>query len=342
MINKLLLIRADGSHIIGLGHIYRIKILAKSLINLGGRVVILTLEDPISVMKLQDSEAEIYTYKEGQYHEVFSKLVEAFKFDLLIYDCLAIAKEEITLVKQINPCLKILTFDDVGDGLQNADVVINSFAFHWNLYDPSEVSTKLFEGTKYMIMQSEIDNYIDDKRHIVDQVTNIFIAFGGTDTHFVTERALAAINGIDIPLNVRINLGPGSQCTPNLIQYSKESWHQVEILYATPNLFQMFCQSDLVLCAGGNMLYELAALGVPAIAIATEKHEIHNTNYWSSIGTIVSLGWEKDLQSEQIRNAVSQLICNKSQRERMSKIGKKTVDNQGLTRVLKIIEDLFL
>jgi spore coat polysaccharide biosynthesis predicted glycosyltransferase SpsG len=340
--NKLLFIRADGSHVIGLGHIYRIKTLAKSLISMGGRVVILTLENPISVIKLQDSEAEIYTYQEGHYHEVFLKLVKTLQLDLLIYDCLAISEEEIAMVKQIKPHLKILTFDDVGDGLKNADVVINSFAFHWNLYNPSEVITKLFEGPKYMIMQSEIDNYINQKKYITDQVNSIFIAFGGTDTHFVTERVLAAINGIDIPLNIKINLGPGSQSTPNLMQYAKESCHRVKILYATPNLFQEFCQSDLVLCAGGNMLYELAALGLPAIAIATEKHEIYNIDYWSNVGTIVALSWEKDLQPEQIRNTVSQLIYDKPQREKMSKLGKEMVDTQGLARVLKIINDLLV
>jgi len=335
-----LFIRADGSHVIGLGHIYRVTTLAKSLINMGGRVVILTLDNPASVVKLQDSGAEIYTYQEGYYYEIFPKLVKTLQADLLIYDCLSITKEEIATVKQIKPHLKILTFDDIGDGLHNADVVINSFAFHWGLYKSSEVKTKLFEGPKYMIMQSEIDNYINNKIYIADQVDNIFMAFGGTDTHFVTERVLAAINEIDIPLNIRINLGPASQSTPNLIQYSKESCHQVEILYATPNLFREFCQSDLVLCAGGNMLYELAALGVPAIAIATEKHEIYNINYWSSVGSIVALGWEKNLQTEQIRSTVNQIIYDKVQREKMSKYGKNSVDNQGLIRVLKIIKNL--
>jgi hypothetical protein len=79
-----------------------------------------------------------------------------------------------------------------------------------------------------------------------------------------------------------------------------------------------------------------------ALGLGSYLFPMKSINYWSSAGTIAALGWEKELQSEQISNTVSQLIYDKSQRERMSELGKQMVDNQGLTRVLKIIEDLLL
>ena len=39
---------------------------------------------------------------------------------------------------------------------------------------------------------------------------------------------------------------------------------------------ELFLQSDLVICAGGSILYELAVTGTPALVIPMNDHQVEN------------------------------------------------------------------
>jgi spore coat polysaccharide biosynthesis predicted glycosyltransferase SpsG len=87
------------------------------------------------------------------------------------------------------------------------------------------------------------------------------------------------------------------------------------------------------------MLYELAALGTPSATIATEPHEVYNVNYWSRIGSTVSLGYHETLDLEAVSETVVSLLKDGQRRAEMSTIGKQTVDGRGLARVMRIIQE---
>ncbi len=338
---KKVLARIDGSYTIGLGHIYRMRTLALALRDAGCYVAFLTLENEVANQLLSSTGLTCYVFQRDTYNSTLQEAVQKQRPDLIIQDVLEISADQMETIHQLTTA-KIINFDDVGAGLATANVVINSIVFHWNKYKPNESRARLVEGPKYMILQPEIGNYVNRDKKIPAKAEHVLLAFGGTDTYFVTERVLKAINNINGDLNVKINLGPGSKMTPCLEEVVKSSTHQVEILHSVPNLLGEFFQADLVVCGGGNMLYELAALGIPSVSIATEAHEIFNVDYWASVGTTVSLGWREDLILAQVSEAISNLLFEKQRRFKMSLIGKKTVDGLGLSRVLKIIEETMI
>jgi len=338
--DKKIMIRADGSHSIGLGHIWRMKTLSAAIRETGSPVSFLTANDPISNPLLKETGFPCYVFQPDSYLAVLTEAIQTHKPDLIIQDILETSSEDIKMIRQLSSA-KIINFDDVGAGLILADAVINSMVFHWGKYNAEESRTRLFEGPQYMLLQSEISSYARLEKTIHNLATDILVAFGGTDTHFVTQRALQAINNVNMtPLIVKINLGPGSKMTPHLEKAIQESPHHITVIKSSPNLLYEFFNADIVLCAGGNMLYELAALGVPSVSIATEPHEIYNINYWSDIGTTIALGWEKNLTLSRITESLSELLKNPRKRTEMSAIGKQTIDDRGLSRVMSIIAEV--
>ena len=335
---KSILIRVDGSHAIGLGHIYRMKSLALSLQEAGGNIAFLTQADEAANNVLKTTGLSCYIFQADSYNSVLKEAINEHQPALIIQDILKTSTESAEALQKLSPA-KTINFDDVGAGLTMADTVINSMVFHWNKYKTNEIQTRLFEGPQYMILQPEISQYVHLDKRIPDKAENMLLVFGGTDTHYVTERALEAINDINVALNVKINLGPGSKVTPRLEQAVKTSGHRIEVIRFASSLLKEFCRADLVICGGGTMLYELAALGVPSVSIATEPHEVDNINYWSETGTTVSLGWEKTLDMTQVSETVNRILSDRERRAEMSGIGKQIVDDQGLVRVLKIIEE---
>lgn len=339
LLDKRILIRVDGSHTIGFGHIYRMKTLSLALRETGSHVAFLTQADEAANNFLKTTGLSCYIFQPDSYDSVLKEAINELRPVLIIQDILETSAESIDALRKLSPA-KIINFDDVGAGLSMADVVINSIVFHWNKYKTDKIRTRLFEGPQYMILQPEISEYVHLDKRIPDKAENILIVFGGTDTHYVTERALEAINDINVTLNVKINLGPGSKVTPRLEQAVKASGHRIEVIRFAPSLLKEFCLADLVVCGGGTMLYELAALGIPSVSIATEPHEVDNINYWSETGTTVSLGWGKILNMTQVSETVNRVLCDRERRAKMSEIGKQTIDDQGLARVLKIIEEI--
>ncbi len=337
LFGKRILIRVDGSHAIGLGHIYRMKTLGCALQKYGCDVVFLTMVDQAANDTLNTTGLPCYTFHADANSLVFNKVFEEFQPALVIQDILETSIESMNTLRDLSSA-NIINFDDIGAGLTMADTVVNSIVFHWNKYNSENVKARLFEGPQYMILQPEIYEYLHIDKRIFGNARNLLFVFGGTDTHNVTERALEAINDINRDLNIRINLGPGSKTTSRLERAVRESGHQIEVIQSTPSLLREFHLSDLVICGGGITLYELAALGVPSVTIATEPHEINNMNFWSEIGTTVSLGWEKTLDMNSLTEIVDNVLRDRVGRERMSRVGRQAMDNQGLTRVIAIID----
>jgi len=338
VVGKSILIRVDGTHTIGLGHIYRMKSLALSLREAGSNVAFLTKDDKVANNLLGTTGLSCFIFQPASYNLVLEEAIKEQQPDCVIQDILETSHESIEAIRRLSRA-KIINFDDVGAGLAMADVVINSFVFSWGRYRADEVQTRLCEGARYTILQPAISKYSCLNKMIPDRAGKILLAFGGTDTHYVTERALEAVNDIRMVLDVKINLGPASNVTPRLEQIIEESRHRVEVIRFAEDLFKEFYQTDLVICGGGNMLCELATLGIPTVSIATEPHEIDNINYWSGIGTTVYLGWEKTLNITQISETVNSMLLDRERRTKMSKIGKQIMDSRGVVRVLKIIEE---
>ena len=336
--DKRILIRVDGSHVIGLGHIYRMKTLSSSLKEAGSNVAFLSQADEVANNLLETTGLSCHVFQPDSYNSVLKEVVNEQQPDLIIQDILEISAESMETFQRLSSA-KIINFDDTGAGLTMADAVINSMVFHWNKYKTNKIRTRLYEGPQYMILQPEISQYVHLSKKIPDKAENLLLVFGGTDTHYVTERALEAINDMSAALNVKVNLGPGTKMTPRLEQAVKAVKDRIEVVQFAPSLFKEFYEADMVICGGGTMLYELAALGIPSISIATEPHEVCNIDYWSEVGTTVSLGWEKILDTTQVSETVNSLVYDRQRRAKMAEIGKQTMDDQGLIRILKIIEE---
>lgn len=326
-----MLIRVAGSHAIGLGHVYRMRTLALAARAEGWDVAFFSAYDPIAGKLLKATGLPCHFHKRRSWRNALRNAVRNHPPDVVVNDTLATKPQLMSDLRRLTSA-SIVSFDDVGAGPQMADVVINGCAFH-----PRASRARLFEGPRYAILPPQISRYATRARKCRPRGKNVLLAFGGTDTRQITARALEAINRISPGLRVRVNLGPGTPSTPRLLRTAKASPHHVRILRHAPDLFAEMWKADLVVCAGGNMLGELAAMSVPSVAIAAERHEIANIRYWAAAGSTVCGGWEHTLSLPHFVCTVEEVLRNPQQRARLSQHGRAAVDGMGLRRVLKIL-----
>ncbi|MNK65814.1 undecaprenyldiphospho-muramoylpentapeptide beta-N- acetylglucosaminyltransferase [compost metagenome] len=336
---KRILFRADGSWEIGLGHVFRTKAMASAMKRRGCDVAVMTLEDTTSLRLFEQAGLPCFAFGRKNYPAVRELALAEFQPDLVVLDILQVDEHDLLAFRSLTAA-KIVTLDDVGAGLQLGDAVINAIVFHWEHYDAQQAQARLFEGPAYMILQDEVSSFADREPAIRDTANRVLIALGGTDTRGVTAKAIQALDHIAVPLEIRVNLGPGCRLSLDVERVCDASPHHVTLLRAAPSLLSEFWQSDLVVCGGGSMLYELAAMGIPSVAIATEPHEQRNIQYWARTGTTLSLGTESTIDPFLAGRTISDLLASPEQRRALSAAGKASVDGGGIERVQEIFSEL--
>ncbi len=95
--------------------------------------------------------------------------------------------------------------------------------------------------------------------------------------------------------------------------------------------------SHIAITAVGTTLYELAAVGVPAIIAANHSKDHRDLELYKKLGMNLPLGFYQDVAPLQIQNAVSWLIEDKAAWQNMRNKGWQLIDGHGARRIAECI-----
>jgi spore coat polysaccharide biosynthesis predicted glycosyltransferase SpsG len=336
MAARRVLIRVDGTRDIGLGHVVRMRTLALAFRERGDPVTVATRQGTLGAKLMAEAGLAVRELPDSPAPDDLAEAAAALRPDLTVVDTLETTDAELAALRRG----RLVVFDDWGAGLRLADAVVNAIVFHWGRYRREEARAKLFEGPAYVILPPDIAARAGRAPNIAPVARRLFLAIGGTDSRGLTPRMLDVLARLSGPLEIRVNLGPGSNDADAVRAAAAHSPHRTEILAGAPSLADEFIRADLALCGGGNTLYELAALGVPAAAVATEDHEAANIRYWSGVGSAVDLGSWSALDGDRVAETVAALSADPARRGALSAAGLKTVDGRGLERCLAVLDGL--
>ncbi|MCC7016152.1 MAG: hypothetical protein IT564_02980 [Rhodospirillales bacterium] len=330
------LIRVDGSRGIGLGHAARMRALALALRERGDEITVATRRNTVGATLMADAGLKLRELPDPPGPGDLAEATDQVRPDLTVVDTLATTEAELAALRG----KRIVAFDDWGAGLRLADAVVNAIVFHWERYRREDARAKLYEGPAYMILSPEIARRAGRAPAVAPAARRLFLAFGGTDTRDLTPKMLDVLSRLPGPLEIRVNLGPGAACAGETRAAAARIPHPVAVLAGAPSLADELASADLAVCGGGNMLYELAALGVPAAALATEEHERLNVRYWANAGSAVDLGDWRAFDPDRIASGIAALIADPGRRAALSAAGRGAVDGRGLERCLGLLDDL--
>lgn len=185
------------------------------------------------------------------------------KYTLFINDILDTTESYMYDLKMTLPNCKIVNFEDVGNGTQMADAIINA------LYD-KKICDNCFYGSDYYIAPKTFMLY--EPIWIKDKVTDILITFGGADPKKYTERLLEIITKKHFSqYNFTVVLGRLKDNKDILMKYNE--YDNIKILYNVKNMPEIMSKCDIAVTSRGRTTYELAMLGIPTIAMAQNDRE---------------------------------------------------------------------
>lgn len=201
------------------------------------------------------------------------------EYTIFINDILTTSIDYMIGLRSVLPNAKLINFEDDGEGIIKADMVFNA------LYHESDLP-QIYAGEQYYISSKTFMFY--EPIEIKEKVERVFISFGGADPQNYSDRLLAMISKPEYQqYQFVVVLGRAKHNVDALLEYNKYS--NIEVLYDVSNMPELMTSCDVGVTSRGRTGYELAMLGIPAIAMAQNQREekhgfVCNENGFSYIG----------------------------------------------------------
>ena len=265
------LIRADSSSTIGLGHIMRDLVLAKSFEgevifacqNLEGNIIA-SIPYDVKILKSNDAEELI-------------ALIKALHVKLLVIDHYGIDAQFEQRVKEATG-VKILSLDDTYQA-HHCDILLN----HNLSANPTRYTNlvpqncELRCGSAYTLIR---DEFKIEKAKTCEKIYDVFVAMGGTDTSNIT---LKILKTLPKKLTLSVLTTTANAYLKELQNYVKDK-PNIALHVNSNEVAKLLHQSRLAIVTPSVMVHEVLFMEVPFIAIKVASNQDDMYQYLKNNG----------------------------------------------------------
>ena len=354
---KALVIRADASTQIGIGHVMRCLALAQGWQDVEGYTTFLmakvtpALEDRLCS---EGMEVMHLSCTPGGADDAIrtANLARQTGAPWVVVDGYHFGADYQRIIKDANLCL--LFIDDNGHSDRYyADIILNQNIYaHESLYLNKEPYTQLLLGTRYVLLRHEFLKWQGWKRSIPQVAQKVLVTLGGGDPDNVTLKVIRALNKVNISgLEVKVIVGtsnPHFESLKNAMLSacpveSQEAIHtgapcSMDILKNVENIPKLMSWADVAVSAGGSTCWELAFMGLPNVVMVLADNQKDIAEGLKKEGIVENMGWHEQVSTGQLSETLSSLIQFSERRHHMSQIGEQLVDGMGADRVAQEIK----
>jgi spore coat polysaccharide biosynthesis predicted glycosyltransferase SpsG len=176
------------------------------------------------------------------------------------------------------------------------------------------------------------------RRGVGKTVERVLVTCGGADPHAATPRIFDALLAVPQPgFGIDIVIGAlfADETRQRVEAIAARAPGRVRLLDAPGSLAAPMAEADLCVCANGLTKYELAAMGVPTIALSLSPAHHRANMAFAETGALTVLGLLDEIDARGIAAGVSALIGDAARRARMLRAGTALVDGNGTQRILE-------
>jgi UDP-2,4-diacetamido-2,4,6-trideoxy-beta-L-altropyranose hydrolase len=338
-VNTPLIIRADATPKIGMGHLMRSLALAQAWKQKGGRVTFITAceragprrrisEEGFEVIGLKES------YPKCSDWEITSSALSSRLKGWVVLDGYHFDPAYQRLVKEAGQ--RLLVIDDTAH-LEHyyADVVLNQNINAEGLEYCCAPYTSLQLGSQYVLLRSEFMAWFKWKRSIPYKARRVLVTLGGSDPDNQTLKVIQAIDRFDLRgLEVMVVIGSCNRHSASLGAECLSSRATIRQVCNVRNMPELMAWADIAVSAGGSTCWELAFMGLPAVVLVLAENQKDIAGGLAQAGVVRDLGWYDGVSTDQLASALYELLEDHDMRVKMNERGRELVDGLGRKRIL--------
>jgi spore coat polysaccharide biosynthesis predicted glycosyltransferase SpsG len=261
-------------------------------------------------------------------------LIRTTRPSAVVVDSYGVDADFFTAIRPATGCL--MAIDDLAERFIDADIVQNGNADAGALIYQTREPCILLLGPTYTLLRPEFRQTSPPK--IEPLVTRVLLTLGGTDPLHSTEKIL--IDLVDRLPRARFDVvvGPFVSDLSGLRGLAEATPGRVVVHQAPENLASLMKNVDLAVTGGGQTLYEVAALGVPTVALCLAANQVRHLAALAALGTLVPGGrMDEEGRFQECGDVTSRLAADPAWRQRMSLSGTQLLDGMGAVRTADVL-----
>lgn len=324
-----LLTRADGDAVIGTGHVMRCIALSEAWRRVGGTAAVATASSSPAVMaRIERAGLPVHGLPADPGSLADAELTIGLARQLgatwLVTDGYRFDDDYQRRIHDAG--IPLLVIDDYGHAASySGDMILNqNLSAREDWYARRGPDVSLLLGPQFALLRSEFLAYSDWHRSFPDRGRRVLVTLGGSDPTNVTAKVLAALDELDLGLEVRTIIGGDYR-------------HSLPVAAAirdARNMPELMAWADVAVAAGGTTAWELAYMGLPSITLVLADNQVDLAASLDGAGLSQNLGMHSVVDANMIAMAVRELVLDRERRSAMSGRGRKTVDGRGADRVV--------
>lgn len=332
-------IRTDMNSIVATGHMMRCLSIADAVRSRGEDVTFLLADD--NGIKTLEARGYPYFILNSVWNDLESELpvlvsfIESRGVKKLLIDHYSVTPKYLSALHEY---VYTAYIDDLNAFFYPVDLLIcyanyyEKFCYR-KRYRDNPIRTGFCLGTGYVPLRSAFWNC--GKKEIHEEIRSLLIMSGGSDPfRFISQ----LLERLDILSYKKIYVICGLyNFDYEMLKERYASFSHVEIVKAVSDIDKYMKQADLAISAAGSALYELCAVGTPAISYTFADNQMDNAVQFDKDGIIPYSG---DIRKKDVIHSVLEMLENgmtKKYRMQVSEKMQHLVDGRGAARIADII-----
>jgi UDP-2,4-diacetamido-2,4,6-trideoxy-beta-L-altropyranose hydrolase len=211
--------------------------------------------------------------------------------------------------------------DDLANRPTDVDLVLNSAVDADEL--PYHDDARLLLGPRYALLRRSFRKL--PPRQTTPDVRRVLVTLGGADPNALTPAIVATVRRVLPEVAVDVVIGPlfaGGAAVEALAGDDKVTLH-----HAPADIAPLMKAADLAVSGGGQTSYELAAVGLPSLALCLAENQRRSLQALAAVPTLLAT------DEAGLGDALAQLAADRGRRQSLTDSGQRLVDGQGVSRV---------
>ena len=325
--------RVDGGAQIGMGHVYRSLAIANELRSISTADVqfLMSAEHPEGVRAVSSAGYTVRVVSSAGVQAVMDAIQE-YSPNIVVNDRPFLEKDYLEALATLGASTVNLvdSLEDIEKPAEMTSVIIAT------MHEDQLELDEYYGGPEFAILR---ESFAGRVRPIREEAREIVLSFGGSDPQGLTLKVLRALDELGSTLRVKAVLGPAFSYKQELAQLVPKLPFQPILLENVEHMAETLSDADLVFCAGGMTVYEIAALGTPGIVLCQNAKEKRRMDLFSTFESILHLGLGTEVEERQIRETARAVLSNAARRRAMSSAGRKLVDAKGVQRAAEVVRN---
>jgi UDP-2,4-diacetamido-2,4,6-trideoxy-beta-L-altropyranose hydrolase len=261
------------------------------------------------------------------------------RVDVLIVDSYEIAEEAFRAWRERLRCLVVV--DDLADRTLDADAIVNVSSHARTLAYRTGSDCQLWLGPEYALLRPQFRGL--RAREIAANPARVLVTLGGADPANSTLPVVATVLRSVPGATIDVVVGPLFGAMPGISALAASHPGRVRVHQGIDDLAPLMAGADFAVSGGGQTLFELAATGLPTIALQLADNQgpnIHGLDELTLLRAGEPPASEDDARAEVLAAACARLASDAALRASLSRAGQRLVDGHGAARVARLLLSL--